>query len=331
MGKLTGRLKIFTLDTRRICRSCGEITKRESDNKYRCPSCGLLGWKEVKRIWFGVASLDIFETDIQVIFLEKAIAQLLDKIDESWQMLMDRLKGLRGLAWLEVFKDIKKEVETKIGERLVGKLVTIHGKLGGSTFVAKKLETESVPSEIGTRFTKGKEKEILSFTQKLLKKHNLKVELWDGTPVLRFSRELDGENVEIGVRAPAAEYGKSYRVWMRVNGVHMYPAKPIRIKNSEAWVLRAYHTKNWKNNLSRLLKHCRHLEEQAVRIVQAAKGLSVKKAKELLSPELSYEEKDEILRRWNNGSLWKLAEEANRINRSAGLFVLKEFGILKYK
>lgn len=273
----------------------------------------------------------MFLIDVQVIFLERAIAQLLDRADESWQMLMDRLKGLRGLAWLEVFKDVKKEIERDVSERIVGKLVTVHGKMEDGTFVARKLETKSMPSELGTRFTKGKEREILSFAEKLLKKHDLEVELWDGTPVLRFKRELNGENIEIGVRAPTAEYGKSYRVWMRVNGVHMYPAKPVRIKNSEAWVLRAYHTMNWKKNLSYLLKHCRLLEDQAVKIVQAAKKISVGKAEKLLSPDLSHEEKDEILRRWGNRSLWALAEKANRINRSAGLFVLKQFGILKYK
>jgi len=171
----------------------------------------------------------------------------------------------------------------------------------------------------------------LKFARKLLKEYGLEVELWDGTPILRFSRNLDGEDVEIGIRAPLAEYGKSYRVWMRVNGVHMYPAKPVRLKTTEAWVLRAFHTKNWKRNLTYLIEHCVGLADQAVKIVQAARKLSVKKTQELLSPELSYEEKEEILRRWNNGSLWDLAEEANRINRSAGLFVLKKFGILKYR
>lgn len=61
MGKLTGRLKIFIFDTRRMCKRCGKITKREPTDKYRYPDCGLLGWKEVKRIWFGVASLDVFD------------------------------------------------------------------------------------------------------------------------------------------------------------------------------------------------------------------------------------------------------------------------------
>lgn len=331
LGKLTGKIKSFSFGTRRVCKQCGRITKHESSRRYRCPNCGFLGWRKLEIIWYGVSSVDVFEMDVKVIFLERTIAQLLDKLDMSWQMLMDKLKGLRGTAWFEVFKHIKREIEQAVEDQFINKLVTVHGTMENSIFVAKKLESKSSLSEMGTRFIKGKQREILKLARKLLREYELEVELWDGTPILRFSKNLDGEDVEIGIRAPIAEYGKSYRVWMRVNGVHMYSAKPVRLKTTEAWVLRAYHTKNWKRNLAYLIEHCMGLVNQAVKIVQAARKLSVKKAQELLSPELSYEEKKEILRRWSNGSLWDLAEEANRINRRAALFVLKKFGILKYR
>jgi len=115
-----------------------------------------LSWRKLERIWYGVASVDVFEMDVQVIFLERAIAQLLDKVDMSWQMLMDKLKGLRGIAWFEVFKDIKRDIEQVVGDRFIDKLVTVHGTREKSIFVAKKLESRSLLPEIGTRFIKGK-------------------------------------------------------------------------------------------------------------------------------------------------------------------------------
>lgn len=156
LGKLTGKIKSFSFGTRRVCKHCGKITKRESSGRYRCPNCGLLSWRKLERIWYGVASVDVFEMDVQVIFLERAIAQLLDKVDMSWQMLMDKLKGLRGIAWFEVFKDIKRDIEQVVGDRFIDKLVTVHGTREKSIFVAKKLESRSLLPEIGTRFIKGK-------------------------------------------------------------------------------------------------------------------------------------------------------------------------------
>lgn len=331
MTKLTGKVKSFSIGTRRICRKCENITKRERGGIYRCPECGVLDWRKTRRVWFSRVSLDLFDLDVTAIFLERAVSQVATRLDMSWQMLLNRLKGLRGEVWLRTFLNIKREVEEKASEKLIGRVVTLHGYWSGKVFGVRKLgpSISAKPSIEGKRFVRAKLKELKEVTDSVLQEYEMEIELWAGMPILRFHRNIEREEVEVGVRAPY-QYGRSYRVWVRVNGVHMYPTRPVRTgKKTEAWVLRAYHTVGWKENLTRILKHCKDLEDHTIRVVKAARRIDIQDAHKLLSPELSDEQKNEIIDKWKGGSLWDLAEETSKVNRTAGMFVLKKYGFLK--
>lgn len=331
MVKLTGKVKSFSISTRRICRECKSITKRKRGGIYLCPECGVLDWRKTRRVWFSRVSLDLFDLDVTAIFLERAVSQVANRLDMSWQMLLDRLKGLRGEVWLRTFLNIKREVEEKASEKLIGRVVTLHGSWIGKVFAVKKIgpSISAKPSIEGTRFVRAKLKELVEVTDSIMQGYEMEIELWGGIPVLRLHRDIKREEVEVGVRAPY-QYGRSYRVWVRVNGVHMYPTRPVRTgKKTEAWVLRAYHTAGWKKKLMKILEHCKGLEDHTIRVVKAARRIDVQDAYKLLSPELSEDEKEEIIDKWNGGSLWDLAEETSKVNRTAGLFVLKKYGFLK--
>lgn len=331
MAKLTGKINAFSIWTGRFCNHCGKMTKRESGG-YRCPSCGPLHWRKTRRVWFAWAFLDIFDANVKAFLLEKAVSQILMRTGVSWQMSMDRLKGLRGEAWLNAYMNIKKEVESETRNHLVGQIITLKGSWSKDIFVA-----EGIPSVVSLSLSKKKKKfvagklgKLSAVTDQFLSEYEKEVEFWEEIPILRFTKTLDEVEIEIGIRAPLVEYGKSYRVWMRVNGVHMYPTKPVRTgKSRYAWVLRAYHTEGWKDKLEKLLLHCVSLEDHTVKVVHAARKIDVKEAGGLLSPDLTLIEKEEIIDSWRGGSLWELAEEASRIDRASGLYVLKKFGLLE--
>jgi len=332
MVKLVGKVKNFLVDTKRFCKQCGKIVKWELPGKIRCPNCGILDWTQCKRVWFAVVSLDVIDIDVRVFFLDKALPRLLLRFGVSWQMYMDHLKGLRGSAWLEKYKDIKNELELRAREHLVNQVIVVHGKLEeNKTFFAKKIgeiTKPSIPKE-RIRFVEGKLEELLEITQKVLLYYRKDLEQWENTPVIRFTRLLQGIEIEIGIRAPLTEYGKSYRVWMRVNSVHMYPAKPVRVgKEKFSWVYRVYHTKGWKEKLEKLLKHLTSLEAHSVKIVEAAKKLRVEQIRDILH-DLPPETRDAILETWHGGSAWDLVDIASKVDREAGVHILKKYGFLK--
>ncbi|MFX0204236.1 MAG: hypothetical protein ACFFCW_49700 [Candidatus Hodarchaeota archaeon] len=333
MTKLVGKVKTFSINTRRICEQCGKIVKRESTGTIRCPDCGVLHWPQFRRIWFAITYLDVFDTSIRAFFLDKNVSRLLSRFRVSWQMSMDKLKGLRGIAWLETYKDIKREIELEAKKRLIGQVIVVHGKLSNSkTLFVKKIGKATKPKISGERkrFVEGKLEELFAITQKVLLGYDKGVELWEDIPIINFTKELQEEKIEIGLRAPLTEYGKSYRVWMKVNDVLMYPAKPVRTgKNRFSWVLRVYHTKGWKNRLEKILSHCVDLEEQAVRIVEAARKIDVQQAEKILHAELLIEEKEDVLEMWQGGSLWELVEIVSKVNRAAGIRILKKLGLLR--
>jgi len=291
-----------------------------------------LNWPRVKRVWFSAITVDTFDIDITGLMLERAISQLLDKLGISWRDLMDGLKGLRGLAWLETFKDIKEEVETAVRDQLAGKIVALRGSWSENVFFANKLGKISFAavSEERDRFVRGKLKDLLSVTNKVLFDYKRSVEVWEGTPIVRFTRNMDDEEVEVGVRAPFAKYGRAYRVWMRVNDVHMYPSKPFGTKFTNAYVWRAYHTEGWKQKLEKIFEYCRNREKKAVKIVKAARRMDAGEVRQDLidSAELSEDEIDDFLEDWVGESLWDLVESVSKINRTAALAILKNRGLL---
>jgi hypothetical protein len=157
--------------------------------------------------------------------------------------------------------------------------------------------------------------------------------MWEETPVIRFAKCEKEVEIEIGIRAPLAEYAKSYRIWMRLNGVHVYPAEPVRVGRSElgkdyyAWVYRVYHSKRWKDSLQRILEHLTGLEEQGLAIVTAAKKLDTVQNDWALQG-LPAECTEEIRQNWHGGNAWDLARTASKIDRAAGIHVLRKFGLL---
>lgn len=331
MAKLVGKVKTFAISTLRLCKQCGERVKTDSGGTIRCPQCGIIDWQQTKRVWFALVSLDVIDIDVTAFFLDKSLPQLLEHFGVSWQMQKDRLKGLRGTAWLEEYKEMKGDIESMARQHLTGQIIVVHGSLGKERkFLVKRLGEMKRPG-VGTeriRFVEGKLEELLEITQRILPDYKKIHELWEETPVIRFTKSLQDIEIEIGVRAPFVEYAKSYRVWMRVNDVPMYPAEPIRVGRGHlAWVYRIYHTEGWKEKLNNLLKHLKKMEIQAVRIVEAAKKLSVERAQEILR-DLPSEKVDEILEIWHGGSVWDLAETASKIDREAGIHVLKKFGLL---
>jgi len=264
--------------------------------------------------------------------MEKAVSQLVNRLSISWQMLLDRLKGLRKEAWLDMFLGIKKEIEQKAKERFIGEIVTLSGSLTEDVFVVRTFaqSTSPKPSKQRKRFVMGKSEELRKITDRILRNYQMEIEIWEDTPILRFSRGLDGEKIEVGIKAPIREYGKAYRIWIRANGVHMYPTKPVQTgRKTKSWVFRAYHTKNWKEKLIEILEHGVEMEDHTLSVIKAARKIDVKDVQALLGYELLVEEREEIIDRWKGGSLWDLAEEVSKINRAASLAVLKKQGLLK--
>lgn len=278
--------------------------------------------------------MDVFDFDIIAVFREKAISQLLNRLGISWQKQMDRLKGLRKTAWVRTFLKVKEEVESAIRDKYSGQVLTVTGsKKDERLFLVNrlsKLYSASVAEE-KRRFVMGKLKDLFKITDDLLSDYKREVELWNGTPVLHFKKTVDGDEVEIAIRAPLVQYGKAYRVWMRVNGVHMYPSKPFRIgKATKAYVLRAYHTEKWQENLAENLRYCKSMEEHAVNVVNAARDIDAGEIHQhLVVSELPPEEIEEVEERWSDGSLWDLVEEVNKINRTAALLILKKSNLLE--
>lgn len=283
-------------------------------------------------MWLARASFDVFVADIQALLTERAIGQLLTQVGLSWRRYMDRLKDLRLQAWLETYKSIKREIEDRVEAHLIGKVVIFYGKLSGeNTFLVKKVgesHKSLQTSEIGAKFKEGTLRELDAITESVLREYQKEIEWWEDVPVLNFKRDIQGVRIEIGLRAPLKEYGKAYRVWMRANGTHMYPSKPVRVgKNRSEWVMRIYHTQGWNEKLRDTLSYCMKLEAQLIKVVTAAKELPVSEVKKIVQ-EFSADVQEEILSRWRGETLWDLVEIAGKIDRAAGISILKKFKLL---
>lgn len=337
MAKLVGKVKTFSFNTGRFCKECGKkVVSVSGSNKYRCPECGLLDWTKTDRLWFAILNMDVIDIDVRVFFLNKTLPLLTARMGISWQMLKDQLKDLRGEAWLEKYKEIKNEIEAKANQHLIGRIMTVHGHMGeNNAFLVKRIGEATNPKMQSerTHFVEGKLEELNEVTEKVLDDYKRDVELWEETPVIRFTKSIEGVEIEIGIRAPLTEYAKSYRVWMRFNGVHMYPAEPVRVGKSElgkdyyAWVYRVYHSKGWRQKLEHILEYCTELENQGLTVVNAAKKLDVKQIEEALQG-LPTEITEEIKQNWSGGNVWDLAKTASKIDRAAGIHVLRKFGLL---
>jgi hypothetical protein len=333
LTKYIGKLKAFNIiSTWRECRQCKEKVESLPNAMVRCSNCGLMSYKKSKRVWTARATFDIFDTDIQALLTEKPIEQLIGQAGLSWREQMDRLKDMRGQAWYETYVKIKKEIECSVETHLIGKVTTFYGEPNDkNTFIVKKIgkssETVQAP-ETGAKFVQGTTKELDAITEKALPTYSREEESWGEMHVLIFSKNVHGVKIEIGLRAPLREYSKSYRVWMRANGTHMYPATPVRTaKDQNEWVLRNYHTKGWTENLQKHLEYCKSLEEQLIKVVTAAQEMRINEVNDVIQ-ELPADTQEEIKARWHEGTLWDLVAIAGKIDRSAAIAILKKFGLL---
>jgi hypothetical protein len=107
----------------------------------------------------------------------------------------------------------------------------------------------------------------------------------------------------------------------------MYPSRPKKVKNELEWVYSFNHTAGWKNKLHKNLEYCKSMEDQLVKVVKAAEKLPANKVEKLIY-NLSFEVKENIEEKWRGGTLWQLVENAGKIDRAAGITILKNAGFL---
>lgn len=331
MVKITGQIKSFSIRTQRVCKNCTGVAKSKSGEYYECPTCGTIHYKRTKRRWFAVGSIDVFDRDIRATFSETAVSQLLERINVSWRNSMDRLKGLKGTAWFETWKIMAEEIDNIASSDIVGKPFQFFGKQYDETSmsVTKISGTPGSSREvnIGERFVEGSVQELTEIAEEVLPEYETDVKLWVEIPVVYFTRHLEGIHIVIGLRAPVGQYGKSYKIWMRANNMHMYPSTPIKVKNELEWVYRFNHTIGWKEKLRKNLEYCKSMEMQLVRVVKAADKLPGNKVASILQ-SLSPDVREEILNKWHGGTLWQLVETAGKIDRALGIQILKQSGFL---
>lgn len=304
--KLVGKVTWVDFTTFRYCKKCEATVKKRGDYWW-CPNCGLIGdYRETRRRYELSLGLDVFDTQVICVARNHDINQFLFPM--TLQEWADELAQFRGASWSIKFRQIK----TMIQERLLSKYEDTVVKLdvrwlNGERLLIKRVTPIGLKGE--KAFIEGTQHELLEVTRSVLGDHEEKLELWGDTPILRYTKNIREENVEVGVRAPVAEYGKAYRVWVRVNDVHMIPTTPVYTGGPHrcpAYVYRTYHTKNWKENLTDNLKYCVSKEDFLVNVVKASKAI--------------YEGEE---------NLWDLVDRISRFDREAGIRILQRHGLLQ--
>jgi hypothetical protein len=333
LTELFWKVKLFKFDTVKYCARCsGRVTETY------CSRCGFLEVKDLRRGFLGVLLLDIFENDILCAGDESVLELMLNRVGISIrQDDRDKLKGLRPPIWGEVWWQVKRSVEKAVYDYYIStqRIIHVSGTMREKFFQIKNFVKmyDLLSPEIG-KYVEGSQSELLIIARNVLIGYEKTPLIWgEGEiPVMVYSKEIENEEIKIGIRAPVAQYGKAYHLWMRVNDIPMYPARPVCVGGSslkEVWVYRVYHTKNWKANLEKRLQHFVSLEGQAVRVVRATRKIDLSEIKDILPDELSTEEREDILKEWQRGSLWDLVKIVSKINRSVAVKVLKMFGFLK--
>lgn len=326
--KVIGKVTCVDFTSFRYCEDCGATVKKRG-LLWWCPNCGQMDWKKTRRRYEISLGLDVFDTQLTCIARNHVMDQFLAPVGLSLRELADELAHFRGEAWTIKFRDIKKEVDHRLWQKYGEQIAKLNMKpLNDKVCVVARVS--SVESGGGTAFIEGSQRELLQITRSVLSNYEEKLELWSNIPIIRYTKNIQGELVEIGVRAPVVEYGKAYRVWIRVNDVHMFPTTPIYVggpHHHPAYVYRIYHTKGWKEKLKEILRYCISLEDLALKVVGAGKKLQVEQMEDILQ-ELSPETREKILELWHGGSVWDLVKKASEVDREAGLYVLKKFGLL---
>jgi len=252
---------------------------------------------------------------------DRVVNQLLEGAGFSWKHILDRLKGLRGTAWLDEWKRIAEKVNAIVDQHFIqprrveifNAIVYKSGSLEVRSLSRPKsiAQTRASEDEVfrGSRFTEADEKSFYDVTRSSLAGYTESREIWVETLVVHYKKKIGEDEIDVGIRAPLKEYGRAFHIWMRINGVHFYPVAPYREASTgeTKWVYRVYHTENWKQNLKKQLDYMRNQENRAVEIAAAARKLSLQDAKaELTKIGVSLEEVGDLLSGWRSGTLWDL-------------------------
>jgi len=305
--KLVGKIIRVDFTSFRYCEECEAIVKKRGDLWF-CPNCGLIDWKETRRRYEISLGLDIFDTQVTCVAENHVMDQFLVPVGLSLRGIADTLAHFRGTAWTIKFMEMKREIDQRLWQKYEGKVVKLNGTwLNGERFLIKRVT--SIGVEGGKAFIEGTQRELLEITRSALSDYEEKLELWEDIPILRYAKNIKGEVVEIGVRALVAEYGKAYRVWVRVNDVPMLPTTPVYVGGPHrypAYVYRTYHTKNWKESLTKNLIYCVSKEDFLVNIVKASKAI--------------YEGEE---------TLWDLVNRISRSDRAESIRILQRHGLLQ--
>jgi len=326
---LIGKIKQFNFDTVRVCKHCHHIVERKM-GILNCPKCSYVSWTETQRAWLFLVVLDVFDNEIECIGNGgRVVDQLLQRVGLSLRVIEDNLKGFIEKAWYLKKEEQRKIAIDKVLEYSKSNLIGFQGHFEDNSFwVDKIVDVSTRMSNQKSKYLEGSQKKLLEVARDSLPEYSETLETWGDIPVLRYTKSCD-EEIEIGIRAPVAEYGKAYHICMRVNGAHMYPSKPVQVagkRHLESWVYRVYHTKGWEENLKNRLKYLVNLEEKTLKVVGAAKKMNVTDIHQtLINSGLSDGEIDNIIDSWQEGSFWDLIKQVSSINRNAEFYLLKKF------
>ena len=273
---------------------------------------------------------------------DDAATSLMHKADLRKTDVANELKGLRGRLKKAKLKGFARGMR----EKLTGREVGFEGALvelkeeGSEPVLLLRAEKVMSKRELAVfksvaKFVSTELDEVLTIVREELSGYDVKVEMWGEVPVVRAKKEVQGVLFEVGVRAPVGEeaYGRAFRVWVRANGVHLFPVEPVRYmvfgRECTAYVWRVFHTKGWQERLRKLLRWWKEHEDWAWGIVNRFKDMPAPVALGLLAeldvPEVAKEE----IRRNPPKTLWELAERLARFDPQAGLQAI-EMAVKEY-
>lgn len=279
-----------------------------------------MDYRETKRLNFARAIIDAFDRDWNATLHNRVVSQLLEIAGISWRTMLDRLRGLQKDAWLNEWREIVQKVESAIDQNYIqAKRAEIFNAIqypSGNIEVRSVSRAKIITTVVGpkgevfygSRFTEADEKTFFEITRGSLPGYVESREMWVETLVIHYKKKTHGDEIDIGIRAPLKQYGKAFRVWLRTNNIHLYPATPYtEERTGETWVYRVYHTRGWKENLKKRLKYLRALEDRAVGVVAAARKLEIQDIKKQMSDvSVPADDAQEILSNWKGGTLWDL-------------------------
>lgn len=306
--------KLFNLKSRYICPTCQKRVRwNGSARGFSCPQHGLLN--RGRKIWYFTGTLNFDGEEQLTLLVDECFTGLLKKIGMRKQDVVDAVKGLRGELYYQQLKEIKEKIVARIAELdreygFVGEL--IEWKTGGETVVffnAKKTMTEREMATLqgAEKFIAGEFETIKQLATEILPDYDLTVKNFGDIPVVLLKKQVGEDVIAITIRAPVGEYGKAYRLSLRVNDVLMFPASPVEVsvwgQIVRIWAWRVFHTKGWETNLRERIEYIRKMEPRAIAIVNRMRVIREFAGRDLLADlDLPAKVKTDILGQWTDGN-----------------------------